>query len=73
MAENGDGQAVALTCKAHSGIEEAIHRLDGWQKGQNGKIDSLQKEMSGLKNLVIGTLLSALVSAGILIVNLLKG
>ena len=67
-----DNDTPSVVCPAHSGVTEAIRRLDDWQRGQNGKIDSLQQEMSTLKNLVIGTLLSALVSAAILVVNLLR-
>ena len=52
-------------CPAHSGISEAVRRLDGWQKSQNGallridqKVDRLlywlMGEMAALILLVIG-------------------
>jgi len=52
------GQRVAA-------LEEAQRRTDGWQKRQNGYLDEVRREISGLKNLVIAALLASLLNVAL--------
>jgi hypothetical protein len=62
-----DDDTSTVVCPAHSGIAEAIKRLDGWQKTQNGDIQAMRQELSTIKNLVIGALLSGVLSLLVLV------
>jgi len=63
MAENGDGQAVALTCKAHSGLEARIHNLEGWQEKQNGTLVRLEGKIDRIVWWLLGELAALLIMA----------
>lgn len=59
---------IIATIKRH---EESIENLERWQEKQNGKLEQIEQKMDNIKNLLIGTLFSALTSLIFLIMNLL--
>lgn len=59
---------IIATIKRH---EESIENLERWQEKQNGKLEQIEQKMDNIKNLLIGTLFSALTSLIFLIINLI--
>lgn len=59
---------VIATLRRH---EESIENLERWQEKQNGKLEQIEQKMDNIKNLLIGTLFSALTSLIFLALNLI--
>lgn len=59
---------IIATIKRH---EESIEYLERWQEKQNGKLEQIEQKMDNIKNLLIGTLFSALTSLIFLILNMI--
>lgn len=59
---------IIATIKRH---EESIQHLERWQEKQNGKLEQIEQKMDNIKNLLIGTLFSALTSLIFLLLNLI--
>ncbi len=59
---------IVATLQKH---EESIENLERWQEKQNGKLEQIEQKMDNIKNLLIGTLFSALTSLIFLALNLI--
>lgn len=50
-------------CHAHSGIVEAIKRLDGWQKTQNGTLQRIDAKIDKLVYWIMGEMAAVILLA----------
>ncbi len=59
------------TVASIAALEARVENLEGWQKSQNGRLDRIDGKIDQLKLWIMGVLATTVVSAAVLIANLL--